>query len=85
MESTGVPNHIQVSQTTYDALKQDYLFEERGQQEVSIHYFSVSNRPKVKGKGKMVTYLYRGRLSEVNFLRSASKDDDTTLHTIECQ
>ena len=55
MESTGVPNQIQVSQTTYDLLKKDYLFEERGQQQV-------------KGKGLMITYLYRGRLSEVNYL-----------------
>ena len=46
MESTGLPNRIQVSQTTYDELKNDYVFEERGK----LH---------VKGKGTMIAYLYK--------------------------
>jgi class 3 adenylate cyclase len=48
MESHGIPNCIQVSQTTYDLLQDKYLFEERGVIEV-------------KGKGEMFTYLLRGR------------------------
>ena len=48
MESHGMPNCIQVSQTTYDLLQDKYLFEERGVIEV-------------KGKGEMFTYLLRGR------------------------
>ena len=34
MESTGLPNQIQVSQSTYDLLKNDYIFEERDKQYV---------------------------------------------------
>lgn len=49
MESTGVPGRIQVSQTTYDLLKNEYVFEERG-------------KVQVKGKGEMIAYLYKGRL-----------------------
>jgi class 3 adenylate cyclase len=48
MESHGMPNCIQVSQTTYELLQDKYLFEERGVIEV-------------KGKGEMFTYLLRGR------------------------
>ncbi|NER34822.1 MAG: response regulator [Oscillatoria sp. SIO1A7] len=48
MESHGIPERIQVSETTYDLLESQYLFEERG----SI---------KVKGKGQMTTYLLLGR------------------------
>jgi class 3 adenylate cyclase len=48
MESHGMPNCIQVSQTTYDLLQDKYLFEERGVIEV-------------KGKGEMFTYLLKGR------------------------
>ncbi|MEW6495931.1 MAG: adenylate/guanylate cyclase domain-containing protein, partial [Cyanobacteriota bacterium] len=48
MESHGLASCIQVSQTTYDLLRDKYLFEERG----------VIN---VKGKGEMFTYLLRGR------------------------
>ena len=43
MESHGLAGKIQVSQTTYELLKHEYLFEERGQIEV-------------KGKGSMKTY-----------------------------
>jgi class 3 adenylate cyclase len=48
MESHGIPGYIQVSSSTYDHLKEKYLFEERG-----IIY--------VKGKGEMVTYLLKSR------------------------
>ena len=48
MESHGIPGYIQVSSSTYDRLKDKYLFEERG----IIH---------VKGKGEMTTYLLKSR------------------------
>lgn len=48
MESHGMANCIQVSQATYDLLRDKYLFEERG-----VIY--------VKGKGEMLTYLLTGR------------------------
>jgi len=51
MESSGVPGRIQVSQTTFEFLKTDYLFEERG-------------RTEIKGKGTMLTYLLKARLFE---------------------
>ena len=51
MESSGIPNKIQVSQTTYDLLKNEYIFEERGKVDI-------------KGKGTMLAYLYKGRLYE---------------------
>lgn len=44
MESHGVPGYIQVSSTTYERLKDKYIFQERG-----VIY--------VKGKGEMTTYL----------------------------
>jgi adenylate cyclase len=50
MESQGLPGEIQVSQTTYECLKQQYLFESRG---------SIA----IKGKGEMTTYLLRGKLA----------------------
>ncbi|NJL02444.1 MAG: response regulator [Spirulinaceae cyanobacterium SM2_1_0] len=43
MESQGTPGKIQVTANTYDLLKTDYEFEERGEVEV-------------KGKGRMKTY-----------------------------
>ncbi|MBE9042384.1 PAS domain-containing protein [Oscillatoriales cyanobacterium LEGE 11467] len=43
MESSGVPGKIQVSDRTYEILKDKYRFESRGEIEV-------------KGKGKMTTY-----------------------------
>lgn len=49
MESHGVPGAIQVTQETYEILKNNYLFEKRG----TIH---------VKGKGDMTTYFLTGRL-----------------------
>ncbi len=48
MESHGLAGCIQVTETTYQRLKEDYLFENRG---------SVQ----VKGKGKLVTYLLVGQ------------------------
>ncbi|MCB5189732.1 adenylate/guanylate cyclase domain-containing protein [Methylobacillus arboreus] len=43
MEQTGLPNKIQVSAATYELLKQDYLFEQRGWVDV-------------KGKGRVGAY-----------------------------
>eukprot|EP01116_Phalansterium_solitarium_P024356 TRINITY_DN8901_c0_g1_i2.p1 TRINITY_DN8901_c0_g1~~TRINITY_DN8901_c0_g1_i2.p1 ORF type:complete len:1670 (-),score=455.62 TRINITY_DN8901_c0_g1_i2:276-5285(-) len=51
MESTGCVGRIQVSHAAYEALKHDYFFEERG-------------RTHVKGKGEMITYLYKHRMYE---------------------
>jgi len=48
MESLGQLGAIQVSETTYEHLKDKYFFEKRG-------------RIDVKGKGKMTTYLLTGR------------------------
>lgn len=48
MESLGLSNCIQVTQTTYDYLKDRYLFQQRG-------------LIQVKGKGQMMTYLLNGR------------------------
>ncbi|NEP43083.1 MAG: adenylate/guanylate cyclase domain-containing protein, partial [Okeania sp. SIO2H7] len=48
MESHGIPDTIQVSEATYNILKDKYLFEERG-------------RILIKGKGEMNTYLLLGR------------------------
>lgn len=47
MESQGIPGSIQVSATTYNILKQKYLFQKRG-------------TIQVKGKGEMQTYLLIG-------------------------
>ena len=48
MESSGVPGNIQVSSTTYEMLKDKFLFEERG---------AIA----VKGKGEMITYWLIGK------------------------
>ncbi len=48
MESQGLPGKIQMTANTYELLKGDYHFEERGEVEV-------------KGKGKMTTYWLLGR------------------------
>lgn len=50
MESQGAPDCIQVTESVYEILKDDYAFEERGEIEV-------------KGKGKMRTYWLKGRKS----------------------
>jgi class 3 adenylate cyclase len=48
MESHGFPGAIQVTDSTYQSLKERYLLEERG-------------TIPVKGKGKMQTYLLKGK------------------------
>ena len=48
MESHGIANQIQVTETTYNALKEDYSFEKRG-------------TILVKGKGEMIAYLLKGK------------------------
>ncbi len=50
MESQGIPGAIQVTASTYERLRDKYLFEKQG-------------LIRVKGKGKMITYLLRGRKS----------------------
>ncbi|HAG83944.1 MAG TPA: diguanylate cyclase, partial [Cyanobacteria bacterium UBA12227] len=44
MESHGIAGSIQVSTSTYERLRDKYLFQERG-------------KIQVKGKGEMMTYL----------------------------
>ena len=51
MESQGVPGKIQVTSATYERLRGQYLFEERG---------VIS----VRGKGKMTTYWLLGKQSD---------------------
>lgn len=48
MESQGISGSIQISETTYERIKDKFIFELRGPIEV-------------KGKGKMVTYLLKNR------------------------
>lgn len=48
MESHGAPDRIQVSEITYQRIKDKFIFEERGLIEI-------------KGKGKMVTYWLTGK------------------------
>jgi PAS domain S-box-containing protein len=48
MESQGIPGCIQVTQSTYDQLRDKYIFEQRG-------------AIQVKGKGEMTTYLLIGK------------------------
>jgi PAS domain S-box-containing protein len=48
MESHGIPGCIQVTQATYERLRDNYLFEERGVIQV-------------KGKGEMMTYLLQSK------------------------
>jgi class 3 adenylate cyclase len=48
MESYGLPNEIQVTEKTYEQLRDAYSFEDRGEIEV-------------KGKGKIKTYFLKGR------------------------
>lgn len=51
MESQGIGDCIQVTETVYNLLKPRYVFEERGMIEV-------------KGKGQMQTYWLRGRIQD---------------------
>ncbi|WRH69119.1 MAG: adenylate/guanylate cyclase domain-containing protein [Planktothrix sp. GU0601_MAG3] len=48
MESQGIPGQIQVTQTTYEKIKDSYLLEERGM-------------ILIKGKGEMRTYWLTGK------------------------
>ncbi len=48
MESHGLANHIQVSESTYERIKDKFILKPRGSLDI-------------KGKGKMVTYLLIGR------------------------
>lgn len=48
MEGNGIPGEIQVTTATYEQLKEEFLFEQRG-------------RIPIKGKGEMTTYLLRGQ------------------------
>jgi class 3 adenylate cyclase len=50
MESSGLPNRIQVTETVYERLRAVYGFEARGEIEI-------------KGKGRLRTYLLTERLS----------------------
>ena len=50
MESQGLAGVIQVSEATYDCLKEEYLFQKRGVIQV-------------KGKGEMTTYFLTGKRS----------------------
>jgi PAS domain S-box-containing protein len=52
MESQGIPGCIQVTATTYERLRERFVFEERGIVEV-------------KGKGEMMTYFLKGTNLEV--------------------
>ncbi|HEY9833273.1 MAG TPA: adenylate/guanylate cyclase domain-containing protein [Stenomitos sp.] len=57
MESQGIAGVIQVSEATYECLKQQYLFQKRG-------------IIQIKGKGEMTTYLLTGKrgLSSISSL-----------------
>jgi class 3 adenylate cyclase len=48
MESQGIPDHIQISESTYQLLKDKFVCELRGPIDI-------------KGKGKMVTYILQGK------------------------
>jgi adenylate cyclase len=68
MESTGVPGHIQVTERIYDIMKNDYLFEERGEIDV-------------KGKGKMKTHFMLSRKnSTVAAMPLKSDESVSSLH-----
>jgi class 3 adenylate cyclase len=49
MESQGIPDAIQVTQATYELLRERYALQQRG-------------AIQVKGRGEMQTYLLTGRL-----------------------
>ena len=48
MESSGLPSHIQLTETTYQQLSKRYIIEERG-------------LVQIKGKGRMQTYCLMGK------------------------
>ncbi|TGL50795.1 hypothetical protein EHQ55_07095, partial [Leptospira meyeri] len=51
MESHGLPNEIQITESTADLIRSDFELEERGEIEV-------------KGKGKIKTFLVKQRIRE---------------------
>ena len=55
MESSGVQGSIQVTEATYEKLRDKYAFEARGTIEI-------------KGKGPMMTYFLKGRKVEVGLM-----------------
>ncbi|MGB2897384.1 MAG: adenylate/guanylate cyclase domain-containing protein [Anaerolineales bacterium] len=64
MESHGIPGQIQISDTTYELIRNNFICEPRGIIDV-------------KGKGSMKTYLLRRRVSEPandGFVREHIKD-----------
>ncbi|MGC9502813.1 adenylate/guanylate cyclase domain-containing protein [Baaleninema sp.] len=61
MESSGEPGRIQLTQATYELLKDNYIFEKRG---------TVT----VKGKGEMSTYWLKGR-KETKSIKITARDD----------
>ena len=52
MESHGIPGQVQVTPATYERLREQYLFQERG-------------AIQVKGKGEMTTYFLMGRKAKL--------------------
>jgi adenylate cyclase len=48
MESSGEPGRIQVTEATYERIKNQYIFEKRG-------------KIPIKGKGEMMTYWLVGK------------------------
>lgn len=60
MESQGIPGCIQVTEVTYEILKDKFVLEKRGMIEV-------------KGKGKMVTYFLKGRKKSTKLLMPMSR------------
>ena len=52
MESHGIANSIQITEATYELIKDSFLVKKRGEIEV-------------KGKGKMTTYLLLGRQASI--------------------
>ena len=53
MESHGLPDQIQVTETVYERLRADFVFERRGLVEV-------------KGKGATLTYFLVGHAGELS-------------------
>jgi class 3 adenylate cyclase len=63
MESHGAPGEIHVTESTYEILRDRYVFEQRGPIDV-------------KGKGPMRTYLLRGRSSHLTTRAAAVERAD---------
>jgi class 3 adenylate cyclase len=65
METLSMPNHIQISQATYDTLDENMK-----------SLFHQKKEVNVKGKGLMTTYLYCGDNSDAHSIFSESTDDN---------